>query len=265
MAEEFFQVLVDCMAREGKRHPGRPIAPEVLEAFMNDAVGRPRKAVAPEPAIPPPVASESVASAVPAPGAELDSTPVSACPSLEVLGAMVRDCRRCALAATRHNTVFGEGNPHAKLMFIGEGPGYDEDMQGRPFVGRAGKLLDRMIAAMQFTREEVYIANVVKCRPPQNRTPYPDEAASCIGYLKRQIELIRPEVIVLLGATAVGFLLEKQGGITKLRGKWLGYNGIPVMPTFHPAYLLRQESAKRDAWNDLQQVMKVFGKVYRRK
>lgn len=178
---------------------------------------------------------------------------------------MVRDCRRCALAATRHNTVFGEGNPHAKLMFIGEGPGYDEDMQGRPFVGRAGKLLDRMIAAMQFTREEVYIANVVKCRPPQNRIPYPDEAASCIGYLKRQIELIRPEVIVLLGATAVGFLLEKQGGITKLRGKWLGYNGIPVMPTFHPAYLLRQESAKRDAWNDLQQVMKVFGKVYRRK
>ena len=132
MAEEFFQVLVDCMAREGKRHPGRPIAPEVLEAFMNDAVGRPRKAVAPEPAIPPPVASESVASAVPAPGAELDSTPVSACPSLEALGAMVRDCRRCALAATRHNTVFGEGNPHAKLMFIGEGPGYDEDNAGAP-------------------------------------------------------------------------------------------------------------------------------------
>ncbi len=245
MAEEFFQALVECLEREGARK-GRPgIAPEVLEAFFAES-SRPVAVPAAEPPVMPEVSAEAAA---PLPG------------SLAELGAAVAQCRRCILAQTRQNAVFGEGDPQAKLMFIGEGPGADEDRLGRPFVGKAGQLLDKMIAAMQFAREEVYIANVVKCRPPGNRVPSPDEAACCIGYLRKQIEIIKPEVIVLLGATAVTFLLGPLGGITKLRGRWLAYEGIPVMPTFHPAYLLRQESAKREAWLDLQSVMKVFGKT----
>lgn len=184
--------------------------------------------------------------------------------SLDELRPIALGCRRCPLAETRHNVVFGEGDPQAKLMFIGEGPGYDEDMQGRPFVGkgRAAPEQDDCRHAVP-ARGGLYRerGQVPSAREP---VPTPDEAVACIGYLKRQIELIRPEVIVLLGATAVNFLLGKREGITRLRGKWLGFNGIPVMPTFHPAYLLRQESAKRDAWADLQQVMKVFGKVYQR-
>lgn len=179
---------------------------------------------------------------------------------LQNLCSVVQQCRACQLCMNRNNTVFGEGNPDADLMFIGEGPGFDEDRLGRPFVGKAGQLLDKMIAAMQFTRAEVFIANVVKCRPPNNRTPMPDEAAACIGYLQRQIELVAPKVIVLLGATAARFLLNTNTGIMRLRGRWLQYNGIPVMPTYHPAFLLRQEGAKREAWMDLQMVMKLFGK-----
>ena len=147
-------------------------------------------------------------------------------------------------------------------MFIGEGPGFEEDRSGRPFVGRAGQLLDKMITAMQFSRAEVYICNVVKCRPPHNRSPMPEEAECCIGYLREQIRLIQPEVIVLLGATAARFLLNTDSGITALRGRWFEYENIPVMPTFHPAYLLRNESSKREAWMDLQQVMARFGKYH---
>jgi len=183
--------------------------------------------------------------------------------TLEELSETVKTCALCELGKHRQNAVFGEGDPHAELMFIGEGPGADEDRQGRPFVGSAGQLLDKMISAMQFRREEVYIANVVKCRPPDNRTPTPEEACHCVGYLVRQIELVQPKVIVLLGATAAHFLLDRPEGITRLRGRWLEYRGIPVMPTYHPAYLLRQESAKRDAWHDLQLVMAKFGKSYR--
>ena len=182
--------------------------------------------------------------------------------ALEEIYAAVASCSRCPLGATRTNPVPGEGNPNARLMFIGEGPGFDEDRLGRPFVGKAGALLDKMITAMQFTREEVYIANIVKCRPPDNRVPSPEEAECCIGYLKRQIELVRPEVIVLLGATAVKYLLNISNGISKMRGRWLSYENIPVMATFHPAFLLRQESAKRETWNDLQQVMARFGKYH---
>ena len=176
-------------------------------------------------------------------------------PTLESLAQDVALCRACPLGAGRTNSVFGEGNPKADLMFIGEGPGRDEDLQGRPFVGRAGQLLDKMIAAMGFRRDQVYIANVVKCRPPGNRTPLPEEASACGNYLLWQIYLIRPKVIVLLGATAAHYLLNDQRGIMRLRGNWLDYQGIPVMPTFHPAFLLRQEAAKRDAWHDLQLVM----------
>ena len=159
--------------------------------------------------------------------------------------------------------VFGEGNPHAELMFIGEGPGMDEDKQGRPFVGAAGQLLDKMIIAMQYKREDVYIANIVKCRPPDNRNPEEDEAAQCLPYLKRQIELVSPKVIVVLGAVPLLRLLGKTG-IMKLRGQWDEYNGIKVMPTFHPAFLLRSPEAKKDVWRDLQQVMQFLGKEYKK-
>ena len=172
----------------------------------------------------------------------------------EPLRNMALNCRNCRLASGRTNVVFGEGAENARLMFIGEGPGADEDATGRPFVGAAGQLLDKMIAAMHLKREEVYIANIVKCRPPGNRMPNDEEATACMGYLERQIQLIKPEVIVLLGGTAVHFLLNLDG-ITRLRGRWHEYNNIPVMPTFHPAFLLRKPEAKREAWNDLKMVM----------
>lgn len=192
-------------------------------------------------------------------------------PSPEAIAAMdwnqlriaTSRCRGCRLCETRTNVVFADGNEHAELMFIGEGPGADEDAQGVPFVGKAGQLLSKMIAAMQFKREEVYIANIVKCRPPGNRNPTDDEMASCLPYLLRQIELVRPKVIVLLGSVALKGLLNRSG-IMRMRGHWLDYRGIMVMPTFHPAYLLRYEAGKKDAWSDLQQVMKVFGKVYKK-
>ncbi len=145
-------------------------------------------------------------------------------------------------------------------MFIGEGPGRDEDAQGIPFVGAAGQLLNRMIAAMQFRREEVYIANIVKCRPPRNRAPGDDEAAMCLPYLERQIELVKPQVLVLLGAVPLRYLLGLRG-INSLHGQWQEFRGIPVLPTFHPAYLLRVEAKKRDAWQDLQKVMRHLGKT----
>lgn len=175
------------------------------------------------------------------------------------LAAEVASCRRCGLCEGRTNTVFGAGSHNAELMFIGEGPGADEDAQGLPFVGRAGELLTRMIVAMQFRREDVYIANIVKCRPPNNRQPEEDEAKICIAFLKRQIQLLRPKAIVVLGATPLRDLLGKTG-ITRMRGKWLEYEGIKVMPTFHPAFLLRNPPAKREVWEDLKQVMRFLGK-----
>ncbi len=183
--------------------------------------------------------------------------------TLDELNSSVKKCQKCPLCSARKNVVFGEGAPDADLMFIGEGPGYDEDQQGRPFVGKAGKLLTKMISAMQFNREQVYIANIVKCRPPQNRNPLPEEAAACLPYLQRQIELINPKVIVILGAVPLKYLLNKTG-IMRLRGQWDTYNDIKVMPTFHPAYLLRNPNAKRETWSDLQQVMTLFGKVHKK-
>lgn len=174
------------------------------------------------------------------------------------LQQVVANCCNCPLGRSRTNVVFGEGNIKARLMFVGEGPGAEEDATGRPFVGPAGQLLDKMIAAMHLSRDEVYIANIVKCRPPGNRMPGEEEAAACIGYLKKQIELIQPEVIVLLGGTALHFLLQIDG-ITKYRGRWQSYNNIAVMPTFHPAFLLRKAEAKREAWHDLKLVMAKLG------
>ena len=249
-AETFFDQLIECAKRDDARHPGS-VTPEVFSELSAPAK-RPDAPRRTTPPVPPIVQPRPFNPAAP-PNEPPEAT-------LERMRRYALDCRRCPLAATRTNVVFGEGDPHAELMFIGEGPGADEDRLGRPFVGRAGQLLDKMIAAMQFTREEVYIANIVKCRPPGNRTPTPEEAQRCIGYLERQIKFIAPKVIVLLGATAATFLLDRHDGITKLRGNWTEYKGIPVMPTYHPAFLLRQESAKREAWHDLQMVMAKFGK-----
>jgi DNA polymerase len=170
------------------------------------------------------------------------------------LGAMagaLAGCRRCPLAARRTQVVFGVGNPSARVVFVGEGPGADEDRQGEPFVGRAGQLLNAMLRAVELRREEVYIANIVKCRPPGNRDPEPAEAATCMPFLRRQIELIKPEVIVLLGKTAARYLLGTQAPISSFRGRWTTWQGVDVLPTFHPAYLLRSPTAKAQAWSDL--------------
>jgi uracil-DNA glycosylase family 4 len=169
------------------------------------------------------------------------------------------DCQRCKLGKTRKNIVFGVGNPKAELMFVGEGPGADEDAQGEPFVGRAGKLLTQMIEAMGLRRQDVYIANVVKCRPPENRLPERDEIQTCSPYLMRQIAVIAPKVIVCLGACSAQTLLQTNQGISKFRGEWMDFRGSKLMATYHPAYLLRNPPAKADVWKDLQKVMGVLG------
>jgi len=173
--------------------------------------------------------------------------------SLPELRNEIGDCRRCKLCEGRTNIVFGVGDPRAQLMFVGEGPGADEDAQGEPFVGRAGKKLNEMIRAIGLEREDVYIANIVKCRPPGNRDPEPDEVATCSPFLFRQIELIRPKAIVALGSPAAKTLLNTKAGITSLRGRWGTFRGVPVMPTFHPAYLLRKytDENRRAVFDDL--------------
>ncbi|HEX5735029.1 MAG TPA: uracil-DNA glycosylase [Blastocatellia bacterium] len=174
--------------------------------------------------------------------------------SLEAIREDIGECVRCKLHEHRNNIVFGEGNPKAKLVFIGEGPGADEDATGRPFVGRAGQLLDKIIQAIGLKREDVYISNVVKCRPPGNRTPERDEVATCEQFLFRQLALIRPQVIVALGSPAFQCILRTKETITRARGEWRDWNGIKVMPTFHPAYLLRSPDKKREAWDDMKKV-----------
>jgi len=182
-------------------------------------------------------------------------------PRLEEVRRALGDCQRCKLCSGRKNIVFGVGNPKAKLVFVGEGPGAEEDNQGIPFVGAAGQLLTKMIAAMGYTRDEVYICNVVKCRPPGNRNPEPDEIAACQPFLEAQLNAIRPSVIVTLGKFAAQTLLRTDTPITRLRGQWREYVGIPLMPTFHPAYLLRNPAEKKSAWTDLQAVMTRFPKA----
>ncbi len=181
--------------------------------------------------------------------------------SMEEIAAHVSTCRNCPLFEGRTNTVPGEGHVDSPdIMFIGEGPGADEDAQGRPFVGKAGQLLTKMIEAMGYKREEVFIANIVKCRPPNNRAPLPEEMDACLPYLRQQIGLIKPKIIVGMGATAIKGLLGKTAGITRLRGTWQEYEGLKLMPTFHPSYLLRDPSKKKEVWQDLQQVLKALGK-----
>jgi DNA polymerase len=175
------------------------------------------------------------------------------------LAAEAHDCTKCRLAGTRTNVVFGVGNPNADLMFVGEAPGRDEDLKGEPFVGRAGQLLTDIIKAMKLSREDVYIANVIKCRPPENRNPEPDELDACRPFIRRQVELIQPKVIVTLGRFGLQSLTEKAYGITAVRGQWLDYNGIKLMPTYHPAYLLRNPAAKKEVWADMKKVMAELG------
>jgi len=181
--------------------------------------------------------------------------------AMQRLAGEVAACRICVLHAKRTHTVPGQGNLRPQVMFVGEAPGADEDAQGLAFVGRSGQLLTQMIIAMGFTREQVFIANICKCRPPDNRQPLPEEMTACLPFLRRQIAALRPTLIVALGATAVKGLLHTAQGITKLRGTWCDFDGIPVMPTYHPAYLLRNPPAKHEAWADLQAVLKRLGRA----
>ena len=244
--------------RVGRRRPAAPA----------DAARPAEPAMRPVPPVTPPVEH------APAPLPEARATehapaeaapPVDRAARLPVLASEVSVCVKCELAKTRTQTVFARGNPEASLCIIGEAPGADEDAQGLPFVGRAGQLLDRMIAAMGLAPEkDVYVCNIIKCRPPGNRRPEPSEIEACIPYLHEQIALVRPRVIVAMGNTAVSALLGTKLGITKLRGQWKLYRGATlVMPTYHPSYLLRpsaqQAEAKRQAWEDLQLVMKELG------
>ena len=180
--------------------------------------------------------------------------------TLEEIRSEIGDCQRCKLCKGRKNIVFGEGNPRAALMFVGEAPGADEDLQARPFVGRAGQLLTKMISAMGFSREEIFIANIIKCRPPENRNPQPDEIAACQPFLLKQIDAIRPKIICALGTFSAQTLLSTQRKISDLRGKFHDFHGVKVLPTFHPAYLLRKPNEKKRVWEDLQKIMEELKK-----
>jgi len=183
---------------------------------------------------------------------------------VETLDAIQRDlgtCQRCKLHKGRKHIVFGDGSPRAKLVLVGEGPGHEEDLQGLPFVGKAGQLLTKMLKAINLPREEVYICNIIKCRPPKNRNPEPDEITACIPFLRRQIRCIRPNLICALGAFAAQTLLGTDTPISQLRGRFRTYEDIPLLATYHPAYLLRNESKKREAWEDLQKLQEVYEKA----
>ena len=235
---------------------GRRLA--YLEALGVDVYVRRGLAPAPVPA-----PWQEARPAVPASPAAVAGAQNEASLDWEPLRAMVSACTRCSLHETRTQTVFGVGNPSAKWMFIGEAPGADEDRQGEPFVGRAGQLLTSMLKAMGFAREDVYIANVLKCRPPGNRDPKPEEALRCRGYLDRQIELVAPSLIVAVGRIAAHNLLATDTALARLRGKvhTLGPRGWPLIVTYHPAYLLRSPGEKRKAWQDLLFARQVFARI----
>ncbi len=227
----------------GRAERGRPKAGSVAAA--PDA---PAAAAVPEPPVPRPTAA--------APDAPMPAR----LGSLEEIAAQIAQCRRCSLHATRHLTVPGVGRLNPDVLFVGEAPGADEDARGEPFVGRAGQLLTRMIEAMGYRREEVFIANILKCRPPHNRPPLPEEMELCLPFLRAQIALIRPKTIVALGTTAAQALLGTSAKISQLRTCWHAFEGIPLKPTFHPSYLLRNPAAKREAWIDLQDVLRHLGR-----
>jgi len=179
--------------------------------------------------------------------------------TLEEIRAELAGCRGCGLCSGRRTIVFGTGNPEARLMFVGEGPGVEEDRQGEPFVGAAGKRLNRWIERIGLSRGEVYIANIVKCRPPENRAPLPEEAAACLPWLRRQIRAVRPEVLCTLGAVALNFLLGSDDRITRARGRWRELDGIPVLPTYHPAYILRNAAKESEVFEDFDRIAEKLG------
>jgi uracil-DNA glycosylase family 4 len=253
--------------------PAPPTAPLAAAA----PVAAPVVAPAPPPVAPPPPAAIAVlpepvlvAPAPPSAAVAIAEVAVTAAAVLDRAGALrviqeeVRGCRACKLAPTRTQTVFARGNPDARLCFIGEGPGADEDRAGLPFVGLAGQLLDRIIAAMRLTEEQVYIANIVKCRPPNNRVPDHEEMSACTPFLLRQLEVVKPDVIVALGKTATGFLLDSKGSMGSMRGRWHSWRGVPVMPTWHPSYVLRvrddpKSTARAEVWTDMKLVLERLG------
>jgi DNA polymerase len=266
--------MIECLETESENYAYADIDPVILQKFMQLKKGESARPAKPEVKKISESVRQSPVSAPVANFAGLDGAatlisqenalkpperPELDKMQMDELTMKVAECTLCGLHKTRNKSVFGDGNRNAELMFIGEGPGRDEDEQGLPFVGRAGELLTKMINAMQFTREGVYIANIVKCRPPENRNPMDEEAEKCLPYLNRQIDIVQPKVIVLLGAVPLKYMLGLTG-ITKIRGTWYEYKGIKIMPTLHPAYLLRNPSAKKEAWADLQKVMKFFGK-----
>ena len=216
-------------------------ADSIPNNFGEEAAIPPRKSISAPPEVGSPVAAGDRAAA------------------LQIIRDEIGDCTRCALHKGRNKLVFADGDPNARLMFVGEGPGADEDAQGLPFVGRAGQLLNNMISAMGLKREQVYIANVVKCRPPGNRTPEPDEANTCTPFLFRQIDVVRPQVLVALGATAATYLLGHRQPLAGLRGRVHAFRGTQLIVTYHPAFLLRDPRQKKEAWADLQIAMKELG------
>jgi uracil-DNA glycosylase len=244
------------------------------EAALPKLIRKPElpKAAQAAPRIPPPsappvaaaAASKTIALPVPAGPSLFESVDKVPDDTLLKIRTDLGECTRCKLHKTRNKIVFGDGSAKAQLIFVGEGPGHDEDIQGLPFVGRAGKLLTQMIEAMGLQRKDVYIANVVKCRPPENRLPEKDEITPCSPFLMRQIDAIAPKVIVCLGACAAQTLLETNRGISQFRGQWLDFRGRKLMATYHPAYLLRNPAAKGEVWKDLQKVMAVLGLEARR-
>jgi uracil-DNA glycosylase len=249
----------------------QPSEPSSIEPVEPTPVPLAAAAVRRAPEISIPASLNSAASLKPAPASAPAIVAAASSPSLfESIDRIVDDslpriredigdCTRCKLHKGRTNIVFGVGNPKAELMFVGEGPGHDEDIQGEPFVGRAGKLLTQMIEAMSLRREDVYIANVVKCRPPENRLPEKDEITTCSPFLMRQIDVIKPKVVCCLGSCAAQTLLQTTQGISRFRGEWFDFRGAKLIATYHPAYLLRNPPAKGEVWKDLQKVMAVLG------
>ena len=267
----FYQDLGICLFYRD-RSPGNVFHgewPAKLPGSMDRSNEIPRE----DPTLLKPVRKPDLQKVVPAIASKMSplSLPVPAGPSLfDVVDRIMDDtllriredlgeCTRCKLHKNRHSIVFGDGNPKAELVFVGEGPGADEDAQGLPFVGRAGKLLTQMIEAMGLQRKDVYICNVVKCRPPENRLPEEDEVKTCSPFLFRQLDVIAPKVIVCLGAVAAKTLLQTNRGISQFRGQWFEYRGSKLLATYHPAYLLRNPNAKGEVWKDLQKVMALLG------
>ncbi len=242
---------------EKESHPQPPITPAATKPIEKSTPTS-------VPVTPAPVTPVPTTTTPKAPEKDTTTTPfatASSCSNMDEMAALISVCTSCSLCKIRTNTVPGQGNTKPEIMFIGEAPGAKEDEQGLPFVGRSGNFLEKMIVAMGYSREEVFIGNILKCRPPENRKPTAEEIETCIPYLKQQIAILKPKVIIALGSTSVKGLLGKTPAITKLRGEWQTFEGLPLMPTFHPAYILRNQSKKGELWADLKKVLAFLGKT----